>query len=110
MRPEAILPLVLAGLVAGLGLLAIGDAVIGESGDPDVERRRRTRAERNRVGQGLLGLGMVAVAAAIAGADIWRWRAVAALAGAVLVIAGALLNWQYLAEFVMHRGPARRRE
>jgi len=101
--------MILAAVVALLGLAAVADAVIGDPEGPEVDRRRSARADRSRAGEAILGVGLLVTAAVIAGTDSWAWRAVAAMVSAVLVILGIILNRRYLAEFVTHRGAARRR-
>ncbi len=110
MRAETIIPIVIAIVVGLVGVAVLFDAALSEGSGGALERRRRPRTERNRVGEGLVGLGLLAVAGAIAGADVWRYTAVAALAGGLLVLIGAALNARYIRDYVLNRGPARRRE
>jgi hypothetical protein len=109
MRIELI-PLIVAAVVALVGLGLLADAWLPEDFYVTHERRRRRRAERHRVGEGLVGGGVLALAGALAGRDIWRYGTVAVLVGVVLVVAGAVLNWRYLRELLAFRGPARRAE
>ena len=104
-------PLVLGVLVALLGLVLLGDALVADRGTPPLaERRRRVRAERDRVGEALAGLGLLCLAAALAGRDTWRFGNVAVIAGTVLLVIGAALNHRFLRELFLFRGPARRQE
>lgn len=107
MRIELI-PLLLGVLLglAGLGLLV--DAWLPDGTLTAPERRRRQRTERHHIGEGLLGAGIICLGAALAGRDSWRYATLAMLAGSVLVLLGAILNWRFLRELLLHRGPARR--
>ncbi len=108
--PETVVPIAAAILVGLIGCACLLDAALAEGSGHSLERRRRARTERSRSGEATLGLGFLAVAAAIAGADEWRYSAVAAIAGGVLVILGAALNGRYIRDLVWNRGAARRRE
>ena len=108
MRLESI-PLYVGVLVGLVGLWLLWDAMLADRGRAARrERRRRERAERDRLGEATLGLGTLCVAAALVGSDVWRWGNVAAIAGAVLLLVGAALNFRFLRELLVHRGPARR--
>ena len=72
------------------------------------ERRRRTRAVPHKAGQTLVALGTLCMAAALMGRDTWRWGTISVLAGASLLIIGALMNRKYLKEVLLFRGAARR--
>ena len=50
------------------------------------------------------------MAAALIGRDTWRWGTIAVLAGASLIVIGALMNRAYLKEVLLFRGAARRGE
>jgi hypothetical protein len=50
------------------------------------------------------------MAAALIGRDTWRWGTVCVIAGAVLLVIGALMNRKYLKEVLLFRGAARRGE
>lgn len=106
--PLELVPLVLAGLVALIGLGLVADGWLPDSAPRIDERRRRARAERDRAGEILIGLGMLALAAALAGRDVWRWGTVAVLVGVALLLVGALRNRGYLVERMLHRGKSRR--
>jgi hypothetical protein len=105
MRIELI-PLILAGLVALVGLGLLADAWLPEDYYVTHERRRRRRTERHRGGEALVGGGVLA----LAGRDSWRYGTVAILAGVFLLTVGAGLNWRYLRELLAFRGPSRRAE
>src|SRR3954471_11477833 len=95
MRLE-IVPLVL-GVVLGL----IGLALVIDAWAPDEivvrqERRGRPQRERNRAGEAFVGLGVLALAAALMGRDTWRYTTVAVIAGALLLLIGALKNAGYI--------------
>ena len=102
------LPLILGALLGIVGIALIVDAWTVETSLVTKERRRRVRAERSRIGEGLLGLGTIAMAAAFIGRDDWRYGTVAVIVGAVLLAAGVVMNWRFLYEAVVFRGPARR--
>jgi hypothetical protein len=106
MRLEHI-PLILGVLVGLLGLLLLADARLADTAVP-VERRRRQRTERHRGGETFVALGVMCMAAALVGRDGWRYGTVAVIAGAVLILLGAALNWRFLHELFSFRGPARR--
>lgn len=109
MRIE-LLPLILAGLVALVGLGLLADAWLPEDYYVTHERRRRRRTERHRGGEGLVGGGVLALAAALAGRDSWRYSTVAILLGVLLLTLGAGLNRRYLRELLAFRGATRRAE
>ena len=109
MRIE-LLPLIVAAVVALVGLGLLADAWLPEDYYVTRERRRRRRTERHRVGEALVGGGMLALAAALAGRDSWRYGTVAVIAGVLLLTVGAGLNWRYLRELLAFRGPTRRAE
>jgi hypothetical protein len=50
------------------------------------------------------------MAAALIGRDTWRWGTIAVIAGAALLIIGAIMNRAYLKEVLLFRGAARRGE
>jgi hypothetical protein len=101
-------PIVL-GILVCLIALAIGyDAFSPEERRPFRERRRRRRADLNRGGELLVALGTVAMGAALIGRDSWRWGNIAVFTGVALLIAGALLNRQFLKELLFFRGASRR--
>ena len=102
------LPLILGALLGIVGIALLVDAWTVDTSLVTRERRRRVRAERSRLGEGFLGLGTIAVAAAFIGRDGWRYGTVAVILGAVLLLAGVVLNWRFLYEAVAFRGPARR--
>jgi phosphatidylglycerophosphate synthase len=108
MRFEQV-PLLLGGFVGLIGLLLVADALLPERARLYArERRRRVRTERHRVGEALVGLGIVAMGGALIGRDAWRWSTVVVIAGAVLLVLGAVLNFRYLRETFAFRGRARR--
>jgi hypothetical protein len=101
---------VLLGVVVGLvGLALLADARLPDGGVIVLrERRRRSRAERSRRGEGAIGTGTLCLAAALIGRDAWRFGVLSVIVGAVLLLAGAVMNRRYLAEVLSFRGPARR--
>ena len=107
MRIE-LLPLILAAVVALVGLGLLADAWLPEDYYVTHERRRRRRTERHRIGEALVGGGVLALAAALAGRDSWRYSTVAIIVGVLLLTVGAGLNWRYLRELLAFRGPTRR--
>lgn len=104
------IPLILGILVVLIGLAIVLDAWTPDGGGIGRERRRRPRVERHRGGEALIGLGVIALGAAIIGRDGWRYSIVVVLVGAVFLVAGAVLNGQYVRQLLVNRGPLRRRE
>lgn len=109
MRLEHV-PIILGVLVLLAGAGVIYDAFAPEGLPRFRERRRKARAERHIYGQALIGAGMAAMAAALIGRDVWRFGTVAVLIGAVLLVAGGILNRAYLKEALLNRGASRRRD
>lgn len=107
MRLEHV-PLILGALIAILGLALLADALIPDETLVFTERRRRKRAERHRGGEAAVGIGTLALAAALIGRDTWRYGTLAILIGSVLLAVGGVLNWRFLRELLVFRGPARR--
>lgn len=107
MRLE-IIPLIVGGLVALLGLLLVLDAWLPDYTLVRRERRRRARRERSRGGEAMIGLGLLGMAGAFLGLDVWRYRIVAALAGTVLLLLGMFRSRAYLSEVLRFRGASRR--
>lgn len=108
MRLETI-PVILGAIVALFGLWVGVDAWLPDGGaGVQSERRRRARAQRNRAGQVAVALGLFCVAAALIGRDSWRYGTVVVIAGAVLMLVGAVLNRRFLYESFAFRGAARR--
>ena len=101
------IPVVLGILIALVGAVLIYDAMKTEAG-PLRERRRRTRAPLDRNGELLVAGGALCEGAALIGRDTWRWGTVMVIAGAVMLLAGGLLNRAYLREMLLFRGAARR--
>ena len=101
-------PIILGVLVALVGLTIALDAWQAGGVAPLRERRRRTRAVPHKAGQTLVALGTLCMAAALIGRDTWRWVTISVLAGAALLIIGAIMNRQYLKEVLLFRGAARR--
>jgi hypothetical protein len=107
-------PLIVAIVVAlvGVGLILdarLPDRVIAPN-EKRRERRRAPRIDRHRGGETLVGIGILGLAAALAGRDSWRYSIVAAIAGALFVLWGAILNRRFLATLLSNRGKLRRRE
>ena len=107
MRLETI-PVIIGAIFALFGLWVGVDAWLPERADVQSERRRRARAQRSRPGQSAVALGLFCIAAALVGRDTWRYGTVAVIAGAVLLLLGALLNRRFLYESFAFRGAARR--
>ncbi|MGH7651405.1 MAG: hypothetical protein ACREMS_06130 [Gemmatimonadaceae bacterium] len=101
-------PILLGVLIALFGLTILLDAWQAGGVAPLRERRRRTRAVPQKAGQTMVALGTFCMAAALIGRDTWRWGTISVLAGAVLLILGAIMNRKYLKEVLLFRGPARR--
>jgi hypothetical protein len=107
MRVETI-PIILGVIVALLGVALLADGQLPDGTIVSVERRRRPRVERNRAGETLIGLGTLCMAAALLGRDSWRYGTLAVIAGAVLLVAGAVMNRHLLHDMISFRGAARR--
>ena len=105
-----IIPLVLGGVVAVLGLGLLFDAWTPDDIIVKRERRRRPRLERHRGGEAAIGLGVLGMAAAFFGRDTWRYSVIAVIAGSALLLFGALLNRRYLGQSISNRGALRRRD
>jgi len=108
MRIE-IVPLIAAVLVGLIGLGLLFDAWTPDEIIVKHERRRQRRLERNRGGEAAIGLGVLCMAAAFAGRDTWRYSVIAVIAGTVLLLLGAIMNYHYLGAVVSNRGALRRR-
>jgi hypothetical protein len=105
MRLET-LPLLLGGAIGLIGLTLVWDAWAADTFVAP-ERRQRPRRERDRGGEFLVGLGTIAMGAAFIGRDTWRWDTVAVIAGALLLLIGAVRNRAYIRE--VFSGGSRRR-
>ena len=105
-----IVPLVVGVLVGLLGLGLLFDAWTPDDIIVKRERRRRPRIERNRGGEAAIGLGVLGMAAAFIGRDTWRYSVISVIAGAVLLLYGAVRNRRYLGQTISNRGALRRRE
>ena len=103
-------PILLGVVVALIGLTILLDAWQAGGVAPLRERRRRTRAVPHKGGQTLVALGTLCMAAALIGRDTWRWGTICVLAGASLLVIGAIMNRAYLKEVLLFRGAARRGE
>jgi hypothetical protein len=103
-------PLILAAVLALIGIALIYDARAPDYTVLPRERRRRARIERDRRGEMLVGLGILALAAAIAGRDIWRYRILAMLLGGALILYGSIRNRHFFGSLLSDRGALRRRE
>jgi hypothetical protein len=100
---------VLFGIIVGLaGLLLVADARLPDRSMHVSERRRRVRAERSRGGELLVGAGLLCMSAALIGRDHWRYGALVVIAGTLMLLVGAVMNFQYLRELFSFRGAARR--
>jgi len=109
MRLE-IVPLILGVVVALLGIGIIFDAWKPDDRSVAHERRRRPRVERHRTGEALIGFGVLALAGAFIARDNWRFTTLVVIIGALFLVVGTFLNFAYLRELFMNRGPLRRRE
>jgi hypothetical protein len=95
MRLETI-PLIVGGLIGLVGILLLLDAWLPDDLVVSPERRRRPRLQRDRPGEAMVGLGVLAMAAAWMGRDTWRYSVIAVIAGALLLLWGALRSRSYL--------------
>jgi hypothetical protein len=102
------IPLIAGIVVALLGLAIIADAWLPEELGSRYERRRRERTERSLGGEAAIGFGVLCLAAAIVGRDSWDYSIVAVMAGTVLILGGAVLNFRYLKDRITNRGALRR--
>src|SRR5206468_3198754 len=102
--------LILGGLVALIGLGILADALLPETMPFRKDRRRRPRTERNLGGEAAIGVGVLCMAAALIGRDTWRYSTVAMIGGAVMIVIGASLNWQFFRDRIVNRGQLRRGE
>jgi hypothetical protein len=107
-RVEFLVPLLFGVLLALVGLVLVFDAWRRDELVMPRERRRRPRAERDRTGEAFIGLGIIAVGAAFMGRDVWSYRIVAVVVGAVLMLMGAIRNRHLLHDLVANRGKLRR--
>jgi uncharacterized membrane protein len=105
-----VIPLILGALIGLIGLGLLFDAWTVDEIIVKRERRRRPRRERNRGGEAAVGFGVLCMAAAFIGRDTWPYSVVAVIAGAVLLLYGALRNRAYLHDVVSNRGALRRRK
>src|SRR4051812_50225257 len=105
-----IVPLILGGLVAILGLGLLFDAWTPDDIIVKRERRRRPRLERHRGGEAAIGLGVLGMAAAFFCRVTWRDSVIAVIAGSALLLFGALLNRRFLGQSVLNRGALPRRD
>jgi hypothetical protein len=108
MRLETI-PLILGVIVCLIGLALVFDAWTPDDVIVKRERRRRPRIERSRGGEAAIGFGVICMGAAFLGRDTWRYSVVAVIAGAALLLLGALRNRHYLGQAISNRGALRRR-
>lgn len=104
------LPIVFGILVVLFGVGLIYDALQPESLRPFRERRRRARTPVDRNGELLIAGGAFCEGAALIGRDTWRWGTVMVILGAMMLLAGALLNRAHLREMLLFRGASRRAE
>ena len=102
------IPLIIGGLVALVGLLILADAWIPETVTQGSERRRRARVERSIVGEAAIGIAVMCMGAALIGRDSWPYTTVAVIAGTVLFLIGLMGNRKYLKERIVNRGELRR--
>lgn len=103
-----IIPVILGGAFCLLGIGISYMAFHPEVWRAGRERRRRVRAEPNQVGQLLLGAGTICMGAALMGRDTWKFSNIVVFAGIALLIAGGIMNREFLKELLLFRGAARR--
>ncbi len=60
------------------------------------------------MGQLLLGAGTICMGAALMGRDTWKFSNIVVFAGIALMIAGGIMNREFLKELMLFRGAARR--
>lgn len=105
-----LIPLIIGGFVGLLGLGLVFDAWTPDDIIVKRERRRAPRIERSRKGEAMVGLGVMCMAAAFIGRDTWVYSVVTVIAGAILLLVGAIASRKYLREVVGNRGKLRRRD
>jgi hypothetical protein len=108
MRLE-IIPVIIGVLVGLIGIGLLYDAWTPDEVIVKRERRRRPRLERNRGGETAIGFGIMGMAAAFIGRDTWKYSVIAVIAGTVLVLLGAIMNFRFLGSMISNRGALRRR-
>src|SRR5258708_892536 len=108
--PIEFVPVIVGVVVGLLGLGLIFDAWTPDDMVVNKERRRAPRIERSRGGEAMVGLGVLCMAAAFIGRDTWVYSVLTVIAGAVLLLFGAIANRKYLREGVGNRGRVRRRD
>jgi uncharacterized protein (DUF2062 family) len=108
MRIELV-PLIIGGILALIGLGLIFDAWTPDEVIVKHERRRRSRVERSRGGEAAIGFGVLCMAAAFLGRDTWSYSVIAVIAGAVFMLFGIIANFRYLGATISNRGVLRRR-
>jgi hypothetical protein len=108
MRIE-IVPLIVGGFLALIGLGLIFDAWTPDDVIVKRERRRRPRIERNRGGEAAIGVGVLCMAGAFIGRDTWSYSVVAVIAGSVFMLYGIVRNFRFFGASISDRGKLRRR-
>src|SRR3954467_11902538 len=103
-RGLELIPLVVGAIVGLIGLALLFDAWTPDDIIVKRERRRSPRLERSRKGEAMIGLGGIGMAAAFIGRDTWVYSVVAVIAGAILLLFGAIANRKYLGEMIGNRG------
>ena len=102
------LPVILGAIVCLLGIGICFVAFQPEAWRAGRERRRRVRAEPHQTGQLLLGIGTICMGVALMGRDTWKFTNVVVFSGIALIIAGGIMNREFLKEIMLFRGAARR--
>ena len=102
------IPLIIGGIVALIGLAILADAWLPEDISMGSDRRRQARTERNIGGEACIGLAVLCMAGALIGRDTWRYETIAVMAGTLLFVVGAWLNRRYLRDRIVNRGALRR--
>ena len=108
--PIELIPVIVGALVGLLGLGLVFDAWTPDDIIVRQERRRAPRIERSRKGEAMVGLGVLCMAAAFIGRDTWAYSVITVIAGAILMLFGAIANRKYLREMIGNRGKLRRRD
>lgn len=104
-----LIPVIIGALVGLLGVGLVFDAWTPDDIVVKQERRRKPRIERNRKGEAMVGLGVICMAGAFIGRDTWVYSVIAVIAGALLLLFGAIANRKYLRTAIGDRGSLRRR-
>lgn len=103
-----LVPVIIGAIISLLGIAICFDGMQPHFFWPGRERRRRIRAEPNQTGQILLGAGTICMGASLMGRDTWRYSTIIVFTGIALLVAGGIMNRDFIKELLLFRGAARR--